>query len=64
MTRTDLIARLGPSPDWLSTAWAGAKRRGLDMMALDEINAEIAAHWNEARRDAGSTAAAASLEEG
>jgi hypothetical protein len=28
-------------------AWAGAKRRGLDAMTLDEINAEVAAYRRE-----------------
>jgi prevent-host-death family protein len=35
------------APDWLTKAWAGAKRRGLDAMTPDEINAEIAAHRHE-----------------
>jgi hypothetical protein len=34
----------------LQKAWAGAKARGLDRMAPDEINAEIAAHRREATR--------------
>ena len=33
--------------DWLTKAWSGAKRRGLDAMTPDEINAEIAAHRHE-----------------
>jgi hypothetical protein len=36
-----------PPPDWLTKAWAGAKRRGLDALTPDEINAEIAAHRHE-----------------
>lgn len=39
----DFIRIAAPPPDWLAKAWASAKRRGLDAMPLDEINAEIQA---------------------
>ena len=39
----DFIRTAAPPPDWLAKAWASAKRRGLDRMPLDEINAEIEA---------------------
>ena len=43
MSVQDFIRTVAPPPDWLQKAWAGAKRRGLDTMTLDEINAEIVA---------------------
>jgi hypothetical protein len=43
----DFIRTAAPPPDWLQKAWTGAKRRGLDTLTLDAINAEIDAH----RRD-------------
>jgi prevent-host-death family protein len=47
MSVQDFIRTAAPPPDWLQKAWTGAKRRGLDSMTLDDINAEIDAH----RRD-------------
>ena len=47
MSVRDFIRTASPPPDWLQTAWAGAKRRGLDMMTFDEINAEIDAYRRE-----------------
>ena len=44
MSVQDFIRTAAPPPDWLQNAWAGAKRRGLDTMTLDDINAEIDAH--------------------
>src|SRR5271157_4071927 len=44
MSVQDFIRTAAPPPDWLSKAWTGAKRRGLDALTPDEINAEIAAH--------------------
>src|SRR4029077_11266589 len=44
MSVQDFIRTAAPPPDWLTKAWAGAKRRGLDAVTPDEINAEIAAH--------------------
>lgn len=35
------------APEWLVKAWASARRRGVDAMTLDEINAEIEAHRDE-----------------
>ena len=48
MSVQDFIRTAAPPPDWLQKAWAGAKRRGLDRLTLDDINTEIDAH----RRDA------------
>lgn len=47
MSVQDFIRTAAPPPDWLQKAWAGAKRRGLDRLTLDEINAEIDAHRRE-----------------
>ena len=41
MSVQDFIRTVAPPPDWLQKAWAGAKRRGLDTLTLDDINAEI-----------------------
>ena len=45
MSVQDFIRTAAPPPDWLTKAWAGAKRRGLDAVTPDEINAEIAARF-------------------
>ncbi len=47
MSVQDFIRIAAPPPDWLQKAWAGAKRRGLDALTLDNINAEISAHRRE-----------------
>ena len=44
MSVQDFVRTAAPPPDWLQKAWAGAKRRGLDALTLDDINAEINAH--------------------
>jgi len=44
MSVQDFIRTAAPPPDWLSKAWAGAKRRGLDTLTPDDIDAEIDAH--------------------
>ncbi len=47
MSVQDFIRTAAPPPDWLKDAWSSAKRRGLDTMSLDEINAEIDGHRRE-----------------
>src|SRR5229473_5905327 len=47
MSVQDFIRIAAPPPDWLQKAWAGAKRRGLDRLSLDEVNTEIEAHRRE-----------------
>jgi prevent-host-death family protein len=47
MSVHDFIRTVAPPPDWLTKAWAGAKRRGLDKLTLDDIDAEIAAYRQE-----------------
>ena len=51
MSVQDFVRTAAPPPDWLQKAWAGAKRRGLDTLTLDDIDAEIAAHRRD--KDAG-----------
>ena len=43
----DFIRTAAPPPNWLETAWTGARQRGLDRLTRDEIDAEIAASRNE-----------------
>lgn len=43
----DFIRTAAPPPDWLQKAWAGAKRRGLKALTLDDVNAEINAQRRE-----------------
>src|SRR5216684_8842120 len=47
MSVQDFIRTAAPPPDWLETAWRGAKRRGLDKLASADIDAEIAAYRRE-----------------
>jgi hypothetical protein len=47
MSVQDFIRTAAPPPDWLKNAWAGAKRRGLETVTLDDINAEIDAYRHE-----------------
>ena len=44
---TDYVKTLAPPPDWLEKAWDSAKRRGLDKLTMNEIDAEISAHRRE-----------------
>ncbi len=56
MSVQDFVRTAAPPPDWLQKAWAGAKRRGLETLTLDDINAEIAAHRREKKAGAGRSA--------
>nr|WP_294545383.1 type II toxin-antitoxin system Phd/YefM family antitoxin [uncultured Rhodopila sp.] len=49
MSVQDFIRTAAPPPEWLQRAWTGSKRRGLDALTLDDINAEIDAHREEAK---------------
>jgi hypothetical protein len=55
MSVQDFIRTAAPPPDWLQKAWAGAKRRGLEAMPLEEINVEIAAARREKDAASGGT---------
>jgi prevent-host-death family protein len=37
----DYLTNVANAPDWLREAWADAKRKGLDKLSMEEINAEI-----------------------
>ena len=43
MSVQDFIKKAASLPDWLQKAWAGAKRRGIDALTPEDIDAEIAA---------------------
>ena len=49
MSVADFIRTAAPPPDWLQKAWTGAKRRGLDRLTPEEIDAEIAAQRSAAQ---------------
>ena len=53
----DFIRTAAPPPDWLEKAWAGARRRGLDRLTPEEIDAEIDALRRERQRRGGGGAA-------
>lgn len=48
MSVQDFVRTAAPPPDWLQKSWAGAKRRGLDALTFEEIDAEIDAARQEA----------------
>ena len=50
MSVRDFINTIAPPSDWLTKAWTGAKRRGLDTLTMQEVDAEIAAARTEAAR--------------
>jgi hypothetical protein len=37
----DYLASVQNAPDWLREAWTGAKRRVLEKLTMDEIDAKI-----------------------
>src|SRR2546423_2412952 len=45
----DFVKTLAPPPDWLEKSWGTSKRRGVDKLSMDDIDAEIAAHRREKR---------------
>jgi hypothetical protein len=45
----DYLASVQNAPDWLREAWTGAKKRGLEKLTMDEIDAEIDAYRREKR---------------
>ena len=47
MSVQDFVRTAAPPPDWLQRAWSGAKRRALDAVTLDDVNAEVEAHRRE-----------------
>lgn len=57
MSVADFVRTVSPPPNWLAKAWAGAKRRGLDRLTAEAIEAEIDAHRREQRPAPGDEAA-------
>jgi len=45
----DYLASVPNAPEWLREAWAGGKRRGLETLTMDEIDAEINTQKREKR---------------
>lgn len=45
----DYLESVAAAPDWLRKAWAGAKKRGLDQLTTEEIDAEVGAFRRERR---------------
>ena len=45
----DYLASVPSAPDWLREAWAGAKRRDLEKLTMDEIDAKINTQKREKR---------------
>ena len=50
MSVEDFIMTFAPPPKWLEKAWASAKRRGLDKLTPQEVDAEIKAYRCEKKR--------------
>lgn len=50
MSVQDFVRMAAPPPDWLEKAWTGAKKRGLDKLSANDIDAEIAAYRREKRK--------------
>jgi hypothetical protein len=48
----DYLESVQSAPDWLKEAWAGAKKRGLDKLTVDDINAEIDTYRSKKRATA------------
>ena len=46
---TDAVKALAPASDWLKDIQDHARRKGLDKLAIDDIDAEIAAARRERR---------------
>ena len=49
MSVQDFINAVAPAPQWLQKAWADAKKRGLDKLTPQDIDAEIKAYRREKR---------------
>jgi prevent-host-death family protein len=51
MSVQDFVRTTAPPPDWLQKAWVGAKRRGLETLTLEDIDAEIAVYRRGKKKD-------------
>ena len=47
MSVQDFVRTTAQPPDWLQKAWTGAEGRGIDILLLDDIDAEIEAYRRE-----------------
>jgi len=50
MSVADFVKTVAPPPKWLEKAWAGAKRRGLEKLTPQEIDAEIKVYRREKKK--------------
>jgi len=50
MSIQDFIRTAAPPPDWLEKAWNGARKRGLDKLTAQNIDAEISSYRREKRK--------------
>jgi prevent-host-death family protein len=50
MSVADFVKSVAPPPKWLEKAWASAKRRGLDKLTGQEIDAEIKGYRREKKK--------------
>ena len=50
---TDFVKSFAPAPDWLKDIQNHAKRKGLDKLTMDDIDAEIAAARRDRRQQSG-----------
>ena len=53
MSVQDFINTVAPAPQWLQKAWAEAKKRSLDKLSSEDIDAEIKAYRQEKREKNG-----------
>jgi hypothetical protein len=53
---TDFVKTLAPAPDWLKEIQDDARRKGLDNLTMDDIDAEIAVARRERETDRRSSA--------
>jgi prevent-host-death family protein len=45
----DYLESVASAPEWLRKSWEGAKKRGLDQLSTEEIDAEVGAYRREKR---------------
>ena len=50
MSVEDFIKTVSPPPKWLEKAWTSAKKRSLDKLTPQEIDAEIKAYRREKKK--------------
>jgi prevent-host-death family protein len=50
MSVEDFVKTVAPPPKWLEKSWASAKKRGLEKLTPQEIDAEIKAYRREKKK--------------